>query len=334
MSQTERLYRIVHMLEEAHHPVPLTQLLSALEISRATFKRDLEYLRDRLNAPIRWQRGEAGVPSGYVLDDPRNNAPQRYGIHGLWFNPSEIHALLMMQQLADGMEPGLLSQQVSGLMTRIKLMLGTADDDPDEVTRRVRILHSANRRTAPRCFDTIAQATMKRRQLKLQYFTRSRGETAQRIVSPQQLLHYRENWYLLAWCHKANSLRTFALDATESAEALNESAREVSTQSLKKAVGEAFGIIGGPAQEHAVLHFSPEVAPWVSQEIWHSRQKLTALFNGGIRLEVPYSDPREILMEILRYGPDVEVLAPATLRDAVRERLSQALHHYQNTSKA
>lgn len=328
MSQTERLYRIVRILEDARQPVPLARFLDELEVSRATFKRDLDYLRDRLGAPIAWQRAEGGAPGGYRLDGPRDDAADRYGIRGMWFNPSEIYALLMMQQLAAGMDPGLLSQQISGLMTRITLMLGSAADDPAEVSRRVRILHSANRRSAPPCFDTVALATVKRLRLEIDYHTRSRGETSQREVSPQQLLHYRENWYLLAWCHKAEGLRTFALDAMHGAQTGTEPAEEVAQEVLQDAVGRVFGIITGPGRKLAELRFSADVAPWVGKEIWHPEQRMREEADGGIRLEVPYSDPREILMEILRHGPDVEVIGPAELRAEARARLQRALGHY------
>ncbi len=306
MSQTERLYRIVRMLEDARQPVPLARFLDELEVSRATFKRDLDYLRDRLDAPIVWQRAEGGAPGGYRLDGPQDDSTDHYGIRGMWFNPSEI----------------------SGLMTRIALMLGTAADDPAEVSRRVRILHSANRRSAPPCFDTVAQATMKRQRLEIDYHTRSRGATSRRAVSPQQLLHYRENWYLLAWCHKADGLRTFALDAMHAAQTCIEPAHEVAPEVFQDAVGKVFGIITGRGRQLAELRFSAEVAPWVGKEIWHPEQRMQEDPDGGIRLEVPYSDPREILMEILRHGPDVEVIGPAELRSEARARLQRALGRY------
>ncbi|MBC9071013.1 YafY family transcriptional regulator [Thauera sp. CAU 1555] len=329
MSQTERLYQIVRLLEDARQPVPLARLLDTLEVSRATFKRDLDYLRDRLGAPIVWRRGGNGEPSGYVLTGERGDAAQRFGIRGLWFNPSEIYALLMMQHLAAGMEPGLVSGQVSGLMTRIGLMLGSAADDPQEVGRRVRILHSASRRATPAAFQTVAQATMKRRRLALRYYARSRGEESERIVSPQQLLHYRENWYLLGWCHHAGALRTFALDAIREARVRRETAREVGPRVLKKAVGGAFGIFDSAPSEHAVLRFAPEVAPWVGNETWHPQQRVEQEAGGGLRLTVPYGDPRELVMEILRFGPDVEVLAPPALREAVAARLRAAAARYE-----
>jgi predicted DNA-binding transcriptional regulator YafY len=233
-----------------------------------------------------------------------------------------------MQHLAAGMEPGLLAGQVSGLMTRISLMLGSAADDPAEVGQRVRIMHSASRRATPDAFDVVAQATMKRRRLELRYFTRNRNEESERTVSPQQLLHYRENWYLLAWCHRANELRTFALDAVRRVRALNENAREVGPRVLKKAVGLVFGIFTGDVRHKAELRFTANVAPWVGTEVWHPDQHMQHETDGSIRLSVPYGDPRELIMEVLRYGADVEVLAPAELRkDIAGRRAGRAAPH-------
>lgn len=334
MSQTERLYQIVRILEEALQPVPLDLFLSTLEISRASFKRDLDYLRDRMGAPIIWKRGSTDQAEGYILEEANDGKAERYGIRGMWFNPSEIYALLMMQHLAAGMEPGLLAGQVSGLMTRISLMLGSAADDPAEVRQRVRIMHSASRRSTPDAFDAVAQATMKRRRLALRYFTRSRNEESERTVSPQQLLHYRENWYLLAWCHRANELRTFALDAIRGAQALNESAREVGPRVLKKAIGQVFGIFTGDARHTAELRFNASVAPWVGTEIWHPDQKMQHQPDGSIRLSVPYGDPRELVMEILRYGAEVEVVAPTELRNEITDRLMSAVAQYTTHASA
>ena len=93
MDRTERFYRIDKLLR-SHRIVPLERFLDDLSVSRATFKRDLEYMRDRLNAPIEWDR-EAG---GYRL---RPDAQAAYQLPGLWFNDSEILALLTMEKLLE-----------------------------------------------------------------------------------------------------------------------------------------------------------------------------------------------------------------------------------------
>lgn len=327
MSQTERINQIVHILETSRFPVQIERFLDELEVSRATFKRDLAYLRDRLGVPIAWQAGDTSQRRGYVLGVDGVRSMPTGPIQGIWFNESEIHALLTMHRLASDMDPGLLSDQAAALIARVKHLLARAEDDPDDVMTRIRILHSASFRSQTPWFQPIARATVRRRRLSLTYFTRGKGTTGVRTVSPQRLLHYRENWYLLAWCHQAGALRLFALDAVRAAEVLKVAARRVAAQTLDGAVGSGFGIFGGPAQRRARLRFSPERSRWVRDEVWHSDQRHD--WDGDhLLLDVPYSHEAEIAMEILRHGPEVEVIGPPSLRRHVAELLANAARRY------
>ena len=329
MSQTERIHQIIHLLESSRHPVPIARFLDELEVSRATFKRDLAYLRDRLGAPVVWQRHTDGLGGGYRLRDADGAMGGELAIRGLWFNQSEIYALLTMHRLAGSMQPGLIAEQSRSLLTRITQLLGTADDDPQAILSYIEILQSATRRRPSRWFETVARATVRRRRLKVTYYTRSRDRTGERELSPQRLLHYRENWYLLAWCHGVRDLRLFALDAMQHVSAQKTAARNLSQARLDTAMGEGFGIFGGRARGRAVLRFSPEAARWISDEVWHPKQQIS--WDGGwLILRVPYAHPRELIMEILRHGPDVEVLEPAELRDEVRSLLHDSLARYRN----
>ena len=328
MSQTERIQQIVHLLETSRYPVPIGRFLDILEVSRATFKRDIEYLRDRLGAPIEWESGADGKGRGYVL---RGRSPGKhdghYGIQGLWFNQSEIHALLVMHRLTVNMDPGLLSGQAEGLLARITHLLGEAEDDPQEVLARIQVLHSATHRPVLAWFEVTAKATMQQKRLELVYYTRSRNSETTRLISPKRLLHYRENWYLLAWCHTANDLRLFSLDAIRYAQIQKEAARAVARERLDAFVGEGFGIFAGRARHTATLRFSPQSARWIKDETWHPRQKVD-WDEDHLVLKVPYSHEAELVMEILRHGPNVEVLSPPELRTAVAEALNGALAHY------
>jgi predicted DNA-binding transcriptional regulator YafY len=327
LSQTERIHQIVHLLETSRQPVPIGRFLDELEVSRATFKRDIEYLRDRLGAPIEWQRGGDHRPRGYVLRSGHPDGGDGFRFAGLWFNQSEIYALLMMHQLASSMEPGLISAQSRALVARITHLLGSAEDDPQAVLSFIRILHSATRRRSSDWFETVARATVRRRRLQITYYTRSRDRTTQRQVSPQRLLHYRENWYLLAWCHRANDLRLFALDAVRAAEPLKQAARCIAQNRLDAAIGSGFGIFWGQAKHRARLRFSPSASRWIADEIWHPQQK-THWQGDHLVVELPYAQSRELIMEVLRHGSDVEVLAPAELRAEVKAALQQTLANY------
>lgn len=113
MDRTERFYKIDQLLR-ANPVVPLSQFLECLGVSKATFKRDLEYLRDRLNAPIRWERDL----NGHVLDQHTETGP-RYALPSAWFSAQEIQALLAVQQVLAGLQAGWLKEQLGPLQARL-----------------------------------------------------------------------------------------------------------------------------------------------------------------------------------------------------------------------
>jgi len=328
MSQATRIRDLIAILENSRQPVSRERLLEELGSSPSTFKRDLDVLRDQMHAPIVWKPGENGTQRGYVLED-KGWSSGKLGLPKAWFSASEIYALLMIHELASHIGPGLLTEHLQPLITRVTMMLSAADDTPEAVRARVRLLCSASKRIASPHFETIARAAVKSRRLKILYYTRSRNERSERTVSPQVIVHYKENWYLIAWCHKADGLRMFALDAIEFASLLNEDALIAPKNQVDEAIGRDFGIYSGNERQWAKLLFTARQAPWVKSETWHPEQVGEVKEDGSYSLAIPYSDKRELLLVILRYGPDVCVLSPPELRLAVAQRLRDAAAQYE-----
>lgn len=313
MDRTERFYIIDKLLAD-RKLVTFPELLERLSVSPATLKRDLEYMRNRLNAPIIWDRDERA----YRFDRKSPQVGGQYELPGLWFNPSEIHALLTMQHLLAGIDSdGLLGPHIQPLMARLNALLGTAENAQDEIRKRVKIIGVPARRMAIEHFSVVGSALLHRKRLMVRYHARSTNETTERELSPQRLVHYRENWYLDAWCHTRNAVRSFSVDAIRSAEVLDQTAREISQKTLDEELGAGYGIFSGKKVTWAVLRFSPERARWVSAERWHPKQRAHTDESGRYVLEIPYADHRELLMDILKFGADVEVLSPDSLRQQV-----------------
>ncbi len=191
-----------------------------------------------------------------------------------------------------------------------------------------RILQMAARPTEMSHFRQIASAVLQRRQLRILYHGRARDQTSERTLSPQRLVYYRSNWYLDAFCHWREELRSFALDRLQPVETLAIPASEISEEELDAHYTESYGIFAGQPTHTAQLRFSPQAARWVADEQWHPQQQGEVLSNGSFELRIPYSDPRELIMDILKYGPDVEVIAPSELRKLHVEKLRVALDNY------
>ncbi|MCU0841612.1 MAG: YafY family transcriptional regulator [Thiobacillaceae bacterium] len=327
MDRTER-FHLIDMMLSNRGVVSFQELLERLEVSRATLKRDLEYLRNRLNAPIVWDR-EAG---GYHFDRASDTGGQ-YELPGLWFSAEEIHALLTMQHLLANLDAGgLLGPHIQPLMARLTGLLGSGRHPAEEVRKRIRLIPLAARRVSLEHFAALGSALLRRKRLEIVYYAKGTDATTEREVSPQRLVHYRENWYLDAWCHLRRSLRSFAVDGMRRAEILEKPAREVAEASLDAVLGSGYGIFSGRQVNWAKLRFSPERARWVALEQWHPKQRGRLLGDGRYVLEVPYSDDRELAMDILRHVPEVEVLAPAALRENVLGKLRAGLARLEATA--
>lgn len=322
MDRIERFYKIDNLLQ-TRRATPLAVMMEELEVSRATIKRDLEYLRDRLYAPIVWDRTLRGYRYDTDADDN-----ERFALPGLWFNASEAHALLTMDAMLSQLQPGLLGPHIEPLRARIRLLMETGDHSASEVVKRIRILNMASRSFESRHFEVIASALLKRQRLLISHHNRHTNEHSQREVSPQRLVNYRGNWYLDAWCHLRKGLRSFGVDAIEQVEPTTAKARHVAEQKLDATFTASYGIFSGKQTHKAVLRFSPESARWVANEQWHPEQQCHYDEAGHYVLEVPYSNDTELVMDILRHGANCEVLAPPTLRSKVRERLQDALKTY------
>ncbi len=222
MDRTERIYKIQQLLK-ARRAVPRDVFLEELEVSPATFKRDLEYMRDFLYAPIIYDR----EIRGYRLSDEEQTGPV-YELPGLWFNAAEMNALITMHQLLVNLEPGALQTKVEPLIERIEDLLGSDAEQSGEVRRRVKILGMTARPVTPKHFESIVSGLINRQRLSITHFHRGREESLSRVVPPQRVVHYRDNWYLDAWCHQRNDLRTFAMDSIQHVTALDETAQDIS----------------------------------------------------------------------------------------------------------
>ncbi len=300
-------------------------LVQELEVSPATVKRDLAFLRDQLGCPIKYNRAE----DVYRLESA-NGLGDRFEIPGLWLTQEEVLALLISHQLLAGLDPhGALARHVEPLLERIRLLLGDQEDQSMAVSQRLRVMPTSGRQADAHCFEAVCAALLRRKQLTFNYFTRSREQASSaRLVSPQRMVHHRNTWYLDAWCHDRQALRRFSLDAITDAAVQEQPAIECAQDSVEECFDVGYGVYAGAELRHAHLVFSTWAAKWVVKERWHRDQTQRVLNDKRLELVVPYTDAAELKMDIMRYGAEVEVLGPPELRQDVALSLRRAANQY------
>lgn len=319
MSEIVRLYSYKDLFA-GRRAVGKAEIMAKMEISEATFKRDIAKLRDQLHMPIAFNRDLGGYTMAPGHDDTE--------LPGLWFSQEELLSLVTIQQLLEQLEPGLLGAKLKPLHSRLVQLMEKHGLASQDVARRIRILNVGKRVVTAQSFEVVAAATMARKRLRISHFSRQNGKTTEREVSPQRLVHYRDNWYLDAWCHLREDVRSFSIDAITKIKVLDTAAHEVADADINAAVDAGYGIFGGAPKGWATLKFTPERARWVAGENWHPHQRGSTQADGSYVLEIPYSDERELMGDLLRFGADVEVIAPPDLRNRIKRAVHEALGRY------
>ena len=321
MDKFDRIYKLHDILRDRRTPISREDLMRRLECAEPSVYRLIRLLKDHLNAAIEWHEGLGGY---YYRRDTGSGT---FELPGLWFNAKELQALIVFDRLLASLEPGLLGEHLAPLTRRVTELLEHKRLGLGEAAGHIRILGMASR-PAGQWFHVVAGATLQRKKLRMAYHGRSRDQITERLVSPQRLVHYRDNWYLDGWCHLRKGLRSFAVDRIKDAAELEETADPRPDAELDDHYASAYGIFAGKANKTAVLRFSPERARWVADERWHPQQVGQFLTDGRYELRIPYREDRELVMDLLKHGADVEVVAPDTLRDAVAGNLRKALSRY------
>ncbi len=321
MDKFDRIFHLHKILASRWTAIPLEDLMAKLECSKSTLHRTINALKDYLNAPVIFDANAGGYRYA------KEQQGEAYELPGLWFTPGELQALAVMQRLLKDAGGGLLEEHLGALAQRLNRPTKHQRLNLGEAASRLRF-PSIGARPAGKAFEAVASATLQRKKVWIEYHARSDDKRSERTISPQRIAHYRETWYLDAWDEARDALRSFSVDRILRATVLDERAFDVSEEELDEHFASAYGIFGGKADKVATLRFTKESARWVADEKWHPQQEGQWIADGRYELRIPYQNQRELVMDIMRHGPNVEVITPDELRSEVKEQLRRASEQY------
>lgn len=324
MHQT-KINKVHEILKSRRTAVSKDYLLERLApCSPSTLKRIFRVLRDEYNAPLEYFPEFKGYQ--YTDESFELNLP------GIYHSPDTILALISSQKMLEQMQLDLLDTHLKNLKEELANYLKRKKIQSNQL-HRIRILPINARISNTLHFQQIASALLQRYLLTITYHARGDDLTTTRVISPQRLAHYKDNWYLDAWCHLRNQMRTFALDRIRKLETSIDQCMDIPEHTLDKYLASSYGIFAGDALNKAILVFSQTRARWVADETWHPQQVGQWLPNGQYKLEIPYSDQRELLMDIMRHLPEVEVIYPLELKQTLIQHLEQSLKQHEINKK-
>jgi proteasome accessory factor B len=306
----------IHQAIQAGGYPNATTLARQLEVCTKSIQRDLDFMRDRLELPIQYD----GRRFGFFYTEPVEAFP------ALQITEGELFALVvaeraLQQYRGTNFERPLLSalrKMEQSLPETISLSLTDVEQTISFRTSAEPILDLA-------IFDALAKATTARRQLELRYRKPGQRQAELRVVDPYHLANINGEWFLFAFDHLRQDLRTFVPSRIQAVRPTGKRFERRGKFSLEERLRGSFGVLSGRGKFDVVIRFHEHVADYVREKKWHESQRLRDLSGGGVELCLKLSSLAEIGRWVLSWGGDAVVVRPAELARLVREAAQRVL---------
>lgn len=297
------------------HSYPNARLLAdRFELSGRTAQRDIEFMRDRLRAPLRYSREQRG----YCYTDNGFELP------GSWLTEENVLAVALAVRLASSVPDERIKQSLCLFLDEILGRNGKRGLCSADVAELISVKNVEYSKVSSPHFPAIAEALLKKTPLEITYHSPHKGASTTRKVLPLHLLQYMGSWHLIAYCTLKKDLRDFVISRIGSvAPSAGPIVLPRGLPSPKEYVRRHFGIMQGKKGVPVKLRFSPAVAAWVGEQVWHPEQKTAAGRDGSLVISFPVADFREVIRRILFYGAEVKVLSPKTLARELRKEIER-----------
>jgi predicted DNA-binding transcriptional regulator YafY len=295
-----------------------TSLAENFEISTKTAQRDIEFMRGRLNCPLKYDVRK----KGYYYENETFSLPMVY------LSSDELSSLLIAKKMLQDIGRGKLGDEISSIIRKITNLVSKHTAFGESVDERFSFQLIGYSPVPEGTFKIVLEGCLRRRRLTFTYQSPARHEKDFRTVDPYHLLNYMGTWHLIGYCHMRGMIRDFVLGRILDVELLDETFEKPEDFDIKGYFGSSFGIYKGGPKTEVTLRFTPEKSKWIKEQIWHKEQKSRFLRDGSLELSFPVEDFSEIKMEVLKHGDQVKVVSPKRLRDLIKDEAERIAKIY------
>jgi len=176
-------------------------LARQFEVSTKTARRSIDYFRDRLQAPLEYDK----THKGYYYTDETFQLPV------VRLSQNELLALLISRKLITEASAGSLGDELGNISSRLGMLLssklpGKANPE-DAFSFRWKGINP----TDPVIFQNVTTALIQGKLLSFCYYSPTSSACTMRTVEPHHMVNYLGTWHLVAFCHLRNEWRDFVL---------------------------------------------------------------------------------------------------------------------------
>jgi predicted DNA-binding transcriptional regulator YafY len=320
--QLERIMEIDRQIRASLYP-KAEDIAAVIECSRRVIFEDKRFMVDRLGAPIEFDR-ERG---GWYYTDPTWILPNTMVTEG------ELLAYLLSIEVAQRHVGTAFESPLRSAIEKIsKTIKGSVTVDLEQLRAYYSVANPTTAINEQVLLD-LYKAAQERRQVRMNYYSNTRGEWNVRTVNPHHLYFENDAWYLFAFDHLRGEMRNFHLGRIEWWEVLDERFERSPGFSADDWMGQAFQGIRGEESAPVAIQFDPYQARWIRERNWPDTHQIEELPGGGLILRFETTGLEGVKLWVMQYGRHAEVLAPPELRAQVAEELRLAMERYSADSK-
>ncbi|MDP3179336.1 MAG: WYL domain-containing protein, partial [Spirochaetaceae bacterium] len=273
-------------------------------------RRDIEYMRDRLDAPLSWDASKRA----YVYERPWD---------ALSFADEKALLFYVFARAAAGTLAYVPLAQADALDRLLELVppsLRKAEGairyelpsyEPADIEGLSLIVRALSE---GRCIDAV--------------YRDAEGRESERRIEALRLVNYAGSWYCVAFDQSKGELRTFRLSRfSRVALSFDKARASIPSEDLERFLDSSFGMFKGSGDRRAIVRFFGRALAIVRDELWHPDQGrsdgVDAERGPFIEFAVPISRWEEILGRVLRFGADAEAIGPREFRELWKAEISR-----------
>lgn len=320
-TRLERIMYIDALIRQRNYP-SINTFRNRFEVSERTIHDDLSFLRDRLSAPIQYDR----FHRGYVYTD------ETWGLPAMMASEGELLAFFLSLELSSRYLGTSFEEPLRSTIQRLIQALPIEHHiELQDLAKHYTFQSGAVASTNADLLTLLHQAINERYRVKIVYFTASRGERNERIIEPYHLYNVRGDWQIIAFDHLRHQTRNFAVSRIENWEVLwNERFTPDPTFSAQTYLDTGFLAERGDQVIDISIWFDSYQATYMRNRIWHPSQTIEEHSDGSLSLHFQNGALAEIKRWVMSFGPHAVVLQPQSLIDEIRSELQASLEIYEN----
>ena len=302
--RTARLLKVEHLLYQNPRGLMIEEITRLCDVNKRTTYRDLKALESELGVPLWEEGGKRGITEGYLLPPIHFTLPEALNI---------FLAARLMLNYAHRYDPNMAStfMKLSSVVSPVlREQIQKTMDWMQKQPRNERYLS---------ILAALAKAWLSQRQVKISYRALAKERPTERTIEPYFIEPAAPGHasYVIAYCRRTNSLRTFKIERIESIEPTAEPYAIPPDFDPNAFLSSSWGIVVKGDVKTIRLRFAPQIARIMEETVWHPSQVLEKQGDGSVIMTIRVTDTVDLYSWILSWGDRVEVLEPVEIREKI-----------------